>query len=86
MKLYHLTCASVLAVAPIAAIAQATGPSVGADNKKEAADIQAGSGEKAKTGTVPGATGKTVVPGSNSTVASDHTATQEQKKGAVKSK
>jgi hypothetical protein len=83
MKLYHLTCAALLAVAPMAAMAQTTGPSVGADNQKEAFDTKAGSGAKANTSTAPGATGKTVVPGSNSTVAGDKSATEEQKKGAV---
>jgi len=38
MKLYHFTCAALLAVAPMAAMAQTTGPSVSADNQKQAFD------------------------------------------------
>ena len=84
MKLLHLTCAAVLVVAPITAMAQTTSPSVGANNQKEASDVQAGA--KSQTGAKPGATGSTVVPGSKSTVASDKSATDEQKQGSVKSK
>lgn len=82
MKLYHLTCAAVLALAPLTAMAQSTvGPSVDADHQKNANDMKTGSA--ANSSTAPGATGKTVVPGSKSTVESDHTATTEQKKGDV---
>jgi hypothetical protein len=56
------------------------------DNQKEASDTKAGSGAKANTSTAPGATGKTVVPGSNSTVTGDKSATEEQKKVAVRGK
>jgi hypothetical protein len=83
MKLYYLSCAALLALAPMAAMAQTTAPSVGADNQKQASDTKAGSGAKANTSTAPGATGRTVIPGSNSTVASDKSATDQQKKGAV---
>ena len=83
MKLYHLTCAAVLALAPITAMAQSTlSPSVGADNQKEANDVKTGSGARATQSTTPGATGKTVVPGSHSSAAADKSATEEQKKGA----
>ena len=84
MKLYHLACAAVLAAAPVTAMAQSTlSPTVGADNQKEASDIKQGHGSGSTHSTVPGATGRTVVPGTNSTTATDSKATIEQKRGRV---
>jgi hypothetical protein len=86
MKLYQLACATVIAVAPVAnALAQGTtGPAVGAANTKESSDIKAGAaGKSATSKTTPGATGRTVVPGSNSTVADDKSGTAEARTGSV---
>ena len=80
MKATHLLTAALLAVAPITgALAQGTGPNVKADSPKESTAIKEGSGDATK----PGATGKTVVPGTNSTVAGDSKATAETKTGGT---
>ena len=81
MKTYQIAIATLLAVAPVAgALAQTTGPLIGADSHKEA-DIKAGS--DATSSNTPGATGKTVVPGSNSTISGDKAGTAETKSGAI---
>jgi hypothetical protein len=84
MKIRQFVVAILLAAGPMAAAdAQSTvGPSVGADNRKESADVKAGSAPAAHSSNTPGATGKTVVPGSNSTVAGDKSATSETKTGS----
>ena len=81
MKIHQIALATLLAVGPIAgALAQTTGPSIGANSQKDAG-VRAGS--DATSSTTPGATGKTVVPGSNSTVAGDRSGTAETKTGGV---
>ena len=81
MKIHKIALAALLAVGPMAgALAQTTGPSIGANSHKDA-DIRAGSDTTSSN--TPGATGKTVVPGSNSTVSGDRSGTAETKSGAV---
>jgi hypothetical protein len=74
MKIYHVTFAALLAASPLSAMAQqTTAPSV---NSKEAPAVKEGT---AGNSTSAGATGKSVVPGSGSSVAGDKAATQNQK-------
>jgi hypothetical protein len=80
MKARSLLPAALLALIPLTgAIAQSTGPNIKADSRKEATSIKEGSGETTK----PGATGRTVVPGSNSTVAGDSKSTADAKTGGT---
>lgn len=73
MTFRHLTLAALLAATPLMAVAQeSTLPSVGAGKGATAV-------KDAGTKNVPGATGKTVVPGSTSTIAGDQHATSQAK-------
>ena len=74
MKPYHFVYAAVLAVAPMAAMAQTT---ASPRSQTEAAPGYAAKKDPAK----PGATGKTVVPGTNSSAKADQPATTQQKTG-----
>jgi hypothetical protein len=79
MKICNFLFVGVLAVSPIAAaFAQGTGPNMKADASKEATATKDGS---ATNPNQPGATGSTLVPGSNSTVAGDKGGTQLSKTG-----
>ncbi|WP_428538442.1 hypothetical protein [Rhodopila sp.] len=81
MKPYHFVCAAVLAVAPMAAMAQTTAsPSAGVRTQSETADVKPGSAAKSNPAH-PGATGKTVVPGTHSSAKADRPATTQQKAG-----
>ena len=73
MKPYHFVCAAVLAVAPMAAMAQTT---ASPRSQNEAAPGYAAKKDPAHAG----ATGKTVVPGTHSSAAVDKSATEQQKK------
>jgi hypothetical protein len=76
MKTRHLLPVALLALTPLTgALAQGTGPNAKADNTKEITANKEGSSDTMK----PGATGKTVVPGSNSTVAGDSNSTANAK-------
>jgi hypothetical protein len=78
MKTRHLLPVALLALAPLTgALAQGTGPNVKADSTKETTAIREGSSDTTKLG----ATGRTVVPGSNSTVAGDSKSTANAKTG-----
>jgi hypothetical protein len=80
MKARYLLPAVFLALAPLTgAIAQGTGPNIKADNTKETTAIKEGSSNTTKAG----ATGRTVVPGSNSTVAGDSKSTANEKTGGT---
>ncbi len=81
MKLYHFVCAAVLAVAPIAAMAQTTATQP-TRNQNEAADAKPGYGAKSNPAT-PGATGKAVVPGTHSSPNNNRAATMEQRKSSI---
>jgi hypothetical protein len=79
MKIQSLFFAGILAISPLSAVvAQSTGPDMKAGGAAEADSVKNGA---AKNPGQPGATGSTVVPGNQSTVAADHKGTYEQKTG-----
>ncbi len=80
MRLWTFAFATLLATSPIYPVLaqQSTGPAIGADNTKESSAVEKGASPK-----VPGATSKTVVAGSNSTIAGDRGATKEEKTGVI---
>jgi hypothetical protein len=79
MKIRYVAFAAFLAAGPLTvALAQTASPPAGAGDTKE--------DRAARDGSVtdqPGATGKTVVPGSNSTIAKDKPATAETRTGTT---
>jgi hypothetical protein len=80
MKARYLLPATMLVLAPLTgALAQGTGPNAKADDTKEITANKEGSSDTTK----PGATGRTVVPGSNSTVAGDQKSTTDAKTGGT---
>lgn len=79
MKIQNVFLAAVLAATPFAgAIAQSVAPDVKAGSQSEAAMVRQGSATDTRK---PGATGSSVVPGDNSTVAGDQKATDRAKTG-----
>jgi hypothetical protein len=80
MKMRYLALVATLAVSPLAAFAQSTGPNTKAGNTTESTAIKNGAATNANQ---PGATGSTVVPGDKSSVAGDHKGTAEQKTGTI---
>lgn len=80
MKVRSLVLAGILTTSPLTgAFAQGgTGPQLKADSTQEAKDVKNGSAANPNQG---GATGSTVVPGDNSTVAKDQTATGRTQSG-----
>lgn len=79
MRLWILAFAAFLATSPLcgAMAQQTTSPTVGADSGKGSNAVKKGAAPN-----MPGGTGTTVVPGSNSTVAGDRTATADAKTGS----
>lgn len=79
MQIRYIAFAAVLAAVPLTvALAQTASPPAGAGDTKE--------DRAARDGSVtdkPGATGRTVVPGSNSTIAKDKPATADTKTGTT---
>lgn len=83
-----LIVAASLIVTPIIGAMAQSNPSGAKDNKAQPSmsNTQTGSQEtgSARNRHVEGATGKTIVPGNESTVAGDKKATSEQKTGIVR--
>ena len=80
MKLRYVVSAALLAAYPLcgALAQQTTTPAVGAGNTKEDTAVRQGMAMNK-----PGETGRTVVPGSNSSVSGDKSATAETKTGST---
>jgi hypothetical protein len=78
MKARYLLPAALLVLAPLTgALAQGTVPNAKADSTNGITANKQGQSDTTK----PGATGRTVVPGSNSTVAGDRKSTTDAKTG-----
>jgi hypothetical protein len=81
VKYLCLGLAGVMMALPVlTASAQSTGPEIRADNRTEAREIRNGA---APDSTHPGDTGRTHIPGNNSTVQSDQGSTRMNQTGSV---
>ena len=80
MKFRYVVSAALLAAYPLcgAMAQQTTSPAVGAGNTKEDTAVRKGMAMNN-----PGDTGRTVVPGSHSSVAGDRAATADTKTGST---
>lgn len=82
MKIRHFIFAAALAASPLTgALAQGNSPTAGAADTKSSDPKPANSA--ATNSKTPGATGSTVVPGSNSTISGDKAATADAKTGGT---